>query len=230
MHNGCNMAKFRLASIRVYAWLFFVLVVFVPVSLGLKVISQLNGAGFRTRILTGIAVQMPASAAETFDITPVVNLIGTVHHPLVVLFLVILGGSGAALVLFLRHFVTPMESMVRTAGRIAGGQLKASMPAYRCTEIRRLKESYEELSVNLQEILLLTWNLTRHSSALLDRMSDNGPARPDTGASEPVHRNIALVRGELQTLESMIRSFDLYDVRFEKNRIMAANEPCSAMD
>ena len=159
---------------------------------------------------------------------PVVTLLKDVQLPLAVVFLVILTGNVLALFLFIRYFVTPMDKMAVVAHRITEGNLGESFQLHRCTEISRLGESYNDLSINLQEIILLVWNLTRDSLAHLDRVIKNDADHPDGVISMPIRQDLMFIREEFQAMEDMILSFDLYDVHIDGNRAIAATEPWRA--
>jgi methyl-accepting chemotaxis protein len=219
------MAKLRLTNIRICAWFFFMLVVFGPVCLGAGFVSQLGSDGFRDRIFTSITAQISTPAAEEFDMAPVVMLLKAVQLPLVAILLLILGGSVLALFLFIRYFVTPMDKMAVIARRITEGNLGEVVPICSCNEISQLGESYNDLSINLQEIILLVWNLTRDSSALLDQMIEKDADHSDDGIFMPIRQDLVSIREQFQAMEDVILSFDLYDVHIEGERIVATTDP-----
>ncbi len=195
---------------------FFMLVVIVPVCLGAGFVSQLRSASFTDRIVTSITAQISTPVAAELYMEPVVTLLEAVQYPLVCVFLFILGGSALTFFLFIRYFVAPMDNMAVMARRIAVDS---------CVEIDRIGESFNDLSTNFQEVILLVWNYTQEYSAFLDRMIENAAHYPDDNFSLAIRQDIVSMLEKSQGLKEMINSFELYDVYVEENRAIAATEP-----
>ena len=130
---------------------------------------------FTTESLPPFFHRSTTSLVEGIDRQPVKILLRKIQVPLLSILLFILVGSALAITLLYRHLIRPMDQMAVAARRIIEGDLEISMPEYRCYEVNELGRSFNDLSTNLQEVILLVWNYLRDSKMKLDRMIEDEP-------------------------------------------------------
>jgi len=217
------MAKLQLRTTRIYVWLFSILVLIVPLFIGAGLALRLDSDDFQDRIISAVSSQLPTPIEEGIDRQPVKLLLRKIQVPLLSILLFILAGSALALTLFYRYLIRPMDQMALTARRIVEGDLDISMPENSCHEVNELGRSFNDLSTNLQEVILLVWNYLRDSSMILDRMIESKPLQGQEKIPPPMRKDLTAIREEMRTIEQVITSFNLYDVRIIEQRVMAGS-------
>lgn len=217
------MAKLRLRKTHIYVWLFSILVLIVPLFIGAGFALRLGSDDFQDRIISTVSSQLSISIEEGIERQPVKLLLRKIQIPLLSILLFIFAGSALALTLFYRYLIQPMDQMALTARRIIEGNLDISMPKNSCYEVNELGQSFNDLATNLQEIILLVWNYIQDSSRTLDRMIKNEHLEGQKKIPLPVQQDLMVIREKVRTIEQVICSFDLYDVRITDQRAMAGS-------
>lgn len=119
--------------------------------------------------------------------------------------------------LFIRNIVVPLEEVLNAARKITEGYLKETVPIRNKDEIGKIGEQINALSVNLQEILLHVWNHSRDSDDILERISHKIPS--------DMAQDIAAVRHSMEEMQSMVKTFEYYDIRMDEDRLMSEEDP-----
>jgi len=215
------MAKLQLRNTRIYVWLFSFLVLIVPLCIGVGLVFQLNSDGFEDKIISAVSSQLSSHLEEGIERQPVKLLLREIQVPLLLILLSVIAGSALALTLFYRYLIRPMGQMALTACRITEGNLDITMPEYSCCEVNELGRSFNDLSTNLQEVILLVWNYLRDSSMILDRVLESAPDAGQEKVPPPMRQDLRVIREEMRTIEQVITSFNLYDVQIIDQRAMA---------
>jgi methyl-accepting chemotaxis protein len=135
-----------------------------------------------------------------------------------------LAGGVLALIYFHRNVIGPLDDMAVSAQRLIDGDLDVSVPKSNCREIDRIGESINDLSANIQEVLLLVWNFIHDSSIPLDRIIKDDTDEPLANDKNLLHKDLTLIRDKISAMEQLIASFDMYDVRIERDRAMAITD------
>jgi len=215
------MARLQLRNTHFYVWLFAISVLIVPLFIGAGLAFRLDSDDFQDRIISAVSSQGLTPIEQGIDREPVKLLLRKIQVPLLAVLVFIFAGSSIALTLFYRYLIRPMDQMALTARRIIEGNLDISMPENSCYEVNELGRSFNDLSVNLQEILLLVWNYIRDSSLILDRMIEGGPLQGQGKISPSMRQDLTAIREEMRTIEQVITSFHLYDVQIIDQRAIA---------
>jgi methyl-accepting chemotaxis protein len=143
------------------------------------------------------------------------------RHGIALLTALALIGAGSIWV-FLHHWLlAPLAIMSDTAERLAHGRLDEIVNRCGPDELGRIGEHINELAANFQEILLYVWNQTESSLGALKQIS-----RPSMSDGRSVDEfaygaNVDNAVQSLKDLQSMVRSFALYDVRIENGKALA---------
>jgi methyl-accepting chemotaxis protein len=208
-----------------------------PVSLSLRrkiqigfllvlVLTVLTGSGLALH-LTAVDRNMAAGAREAAASAAD----GEHEHLLTRVRYGLLGGTLLALAALItiyrflvRQVLHPLEHTAAAARQMVDGHLDATVPVQGPDEIGRLGELFNDMGVNLQELILLVWNQT--GSALdtlegLNRHLENHPAAP---LRTEIHAHLQSVRQNLGTMQTVARSFDLYDVLLTGRKAVALEE------
>lgn len=217
------MARLQLRNLRICVWLFSIVVLIVPLLIGTGLTLQLDSDDFQDRIIATVSTQLSASPGEEVDSAPVQSLLKKLQAPLLAILLFCLTGSILALILFYRYLIRPIDAMTSTAHRIIDGDLELSMPESRCREVNDLGRAFNDLSINLQEVILLVWNYLKDSSGKLDQILQSDHLDGKEKFPAPMRQDLMAMRGEMKTIEKVITSFKLYDVQIIDERAMAGS-------
>ena len=123
-----------------------------------------------------------------------------------------------------RRILHPLEDTAAAAGRMADGRLDATVPVQDTDEIGRIGELFNDLGVNLQELLVLVWNQTGSAMDALEgihRQLEDEQAAP---VNKVIQTHLQSARQNLGTMQSVARSFDLYDVLLTGPKAVATED------
>ena len=112
----------------------------------------------------------------------------------------------------------PLNQMVVAVEKIGRGHLNQTIKIDAPEEIQRISESINDLSVNLQEVLLFVWNQTEASLQFLEGAHDEN--RESNVVNSDKDLKVIAVKKNMLELQKMISAFAFYDVRFDQNRVI----------
>lgn len=121
---------------------------------------------------------------------------------------------GAITYLFVKTVLIPLRKVSQAADKISQGNLNVTVPANPSGEIGQLGEIINDLSVNFQEVLLLTGTAVGNSFSAIEKIetllkSDN------CASTEEVLQQVQLLRKDLEMLSSVVKDFEFYQARFD---------------
>ena len=127
-------------------------------------------------------------------------------------------------IFIVRAILHPLEHTAAAAREMVDGRLDATVPIQEADEIGRIGELFNDMGVNLQELLLLVWNQT--GSALRDlegihQQLENQQAAP---MKKVIHSHLQSAQQNLGTMQTVAQSFDLYDVLLTGRKAVAMEE------
>lgn len=218
------MPRFQRRNIQLYVWLFSLLLLIVPLCIGGWVVVRLDSIEFQESLRAALAAPLPNPLTQELHTQPVAEVLQTIQIPLVVLLLLLLSGHILVVSLFFRFLVAPMQRMVVQGQQIAEGNLENTQPAQGCAEVHALGQCFNDISSTLQELILLSWNHLRDSSALLAQVKQNELLQGTEQNPMQLRQNLAAIENEMRKLEQVITSFSLYDVQIRDKRAMAGEQ------
>ncbi len=131
----------------------------------------------------------------------------------------------SALYLFVaRRILHPLENTAMAARRMVDGRLDTTVPVQEADEIGRIGELFNDMGVNLQELLLLVWNQTGSALKALEgihQQLENQQADPEENV---IRSHLQSARQNLGTMQTVARSFDLYDVLLTGHKAVAMED------
>ena len=146
------------------------------------------------------------------------------HWRIAIGILLIISAAGGVLYRLNRMIVRPLERTAAAAGRMAEGNLGETIAACACDEIDRIGEGVNSLSVNFQEALILVWNQTENALARIQRTTRQlAPEKAACGSAEMM-ADLTTAQQDLETMQMMVRSFDLYDVTITDRDMVTAKD------
>jgi len=144
--------------------------------------------------------------------------------------LLIIAAAGGVFYRLHRMIVCPLERTAASAGRMAEGNLNETISACACDEIDRIGDGVNSLAVNFQEALILVWNQTESAIAQIQRTTRRlMPDKAMDGAKE-TRADLNAIRQDLETMQMMIRSFNLYDVTISNGDLLTAKDKAETLN
>jgi methyl-accepting chemotaxis protein len=142
----------------------------------------------------------------------------------------IITAAGSVFFLLNRMIANPLEKAATVAERMAEGNLAITIPADLPKEISRIGESVNGLAVNFQEALILVWNQTENAIACIRRSTQDMSPDAAASVSPKLMADLTSARQDLESMQMMVRSFDLYDVTINDSDVLTAKDGAGAQN
>jgi len=214
--------KLNFSNFRKRLLIYFFLVIFAALTVSLEMIFEIGSNRTLCRISNSVTSQLTDAQADRFEIDKVAHVLKQLQIRMILVTCLVLILMIAAMIVFIRNIVEPLDTMAKSARKIASGQLNETVPIRYDDEIGKIGQLLNELSVNLQEILLHLWNSTGQNIALLNNMYSIICSQADSCKSRQLEEDIECVRQDMETLQEMVKTFDFYNVELSDGRLLAA--------
>jgi len=177
--------------------------------------------------LLGLAVWLEPAAGSAQAATPVAQSPWTGVSFLVAAALILLLFGG----LLLRKFSGPLHNLERISRQMAACQLQelVSEQHIKCRLTGRIGANLNELALNLQEVLLLIWNLSHQDLEALDRVAVRLGREPN-GDHRPIKNDLEFIRKDLEEMQDIVRQFEFFNVVLRNEKLLAKPEPASMQE
>jgi methyl-accepting chemotaxis protein len=169
--------------------------------------------------LSGVSSDQSTIQPAAIDI---VSIFKKLQNRILWVMLICLSGSAILSFLMIRNIVNRLDEVTKVAGKIAKGHLNEVVPAHQYDEIGNIGKVFNDVAVNLQEILLLLWNQTQNCLGYLDHADGNNEKKNKTSTN--LDERLQQMRHGLEDMQTMIRSFDFYGVRFEDGKLITRQD------
>ncbi len=214
--------RLRFSNFRKRLLIYFFLVIFASLTVSLELIFEIGSNRTLNQISNSITSQLTDEQADRFETDKVAYILNRLQVRMILVMALVLILMIAAMIVFIRNIVEPLDTMAKCARKIASGHLNETVPIRYDDEIGKIGELLNELSINLQEILLHLWNSTGQNIALLDNMYAIICSQADSCKSRQLEEDIECVRQDMETLQEMVKTFDFYNVELSDGRLLAA--------
>ena len=152
----------RMSRLKKKLLLYFILISIVSVSVSSEIILELGSSSFKNSFVQTLEKELVKDLGQEKSDRILSEIDhSALFHPIVdlqvrmILLLLVVGGSiVGAFFLFTKDIVSPMENMVSATKKIAEGDLSASVPVQSEDEIGQIGNLINEMSVNLQDLIL----------------------------------------------------------------------------
>jgi methyl-accepting chemotaxis protein len=195
-----------------------------PLSIYIYMRKTAGSAALAATVLAALPIQT-AVAADTAGgvlrsgaLLPVALLIG-----------VVLAALGWRLRKCTTKALADLEQCTR---KMADGNLQAlvSPETMACRLSGQIGENVNELALNLQEVLLLVWNLSRQDLEVLARAETLAAGGPDSDENRGLRADLAFLRHDLEEMQNIVHQFEFYNVIMQEEKLLAKPEPATSQD
>ena len=215
----------RIPNISKKILIHFSLVFFVIFLIGVALVHEVGRDRLQKEIAEGIVRQFPADDNRFVDMSEVINIVERVQDRVIFGILVLFLFVISSMYVFMRYFVRPLDNMGKTVYQMSKGHLDEMVPVCANSEINKIGELINDLAINLQEILLHVWSHTGQDIILLDRIVKVcGTKAGGNGIPEEIKDDLRIVRQDIEDMQNMVKAFEYYNVRIEKEKIIAGEQ------
>ena len=193
--------------------IYFILIAFVSLVVGLEMVWEAGEPKLLDQISANITeispdIQLSASVSEKI-FKPVREL----QVRMLFLLLIVATSMSVTLLVFIKNIANPLDDMVTAAKKLRDGHLGATVPVRSNDEIGQLGDCFNDLAVNLQEVLLFVGAVDHDMTGILEKIEENRPEANDKNLE--FHRQLDLMAEKMDELKEMVQAFDYYNVVYD---------------
>ena len=133
------------------------------------------------------------------------------------------------LIVFMRNIIIPMEQVSHAlsvaAEELSQGNLDITLPALSGSGIKKIRESLNDFTVNVQEVLL---HIQSHSSFIIktiEQVKQKLLEQNKAVITPEIEKDFILIRQHIQNIQEMVQAFDYFDICLEDGKVMAEKTP-----
>ncbi|MEN8135504.1 MAG: HAMP domain-containing protein [Thermodesulfobacteriota bacterium] len=126
---------------------------------------------------------------------------------------------------FIRNIIQPLSKLQEMTREMADGRLDLLVQDSKTAScsIGTIGENVNSLAMNLQEVLLLVWNLSEHNLGTVDQtlkaLEGDGKI-----PREQIRSDLQSLKAELQQMQNLTQQFELFDVTLDGKKALAKEE------
>lgn len=188
---------------------YFLLIGFASLLVGIEFIADTQSQKLREDLLENFSSYSQGRIEADALFEPINRLRNkAVLMMVIVLFVVVI-----VLTMFIKNITEPLQHMIETARDISSGDLSREITIASNNELKTLGNVINEMSSNLQEIILLSGNLCLSGQAFLGRtgdLLDNQIMNEDNITK--LKGDMDCLQSEMSTLSDMVELFNCYTV------------------
>jgi methyl-accepting chemotaxis protein len=129
--------------------------------------------------------------------------------------------------LFLRiKVIKPLHRLDELSRKMADGNLDILAKNDHETKsyVDTIGENVNSLAMNLQEILLLVWNMSEHNLRTIDEIANRLTSNNENYGIEEMKSDLQSMKTELLQMQALAQQFELFDVAFKGKKPLAKDD------
>lgn len=194
--------------------IYFLLISFASILVGVEFLSETQGAKLREDLLSGFEQYSNKKISVDTLFQPINRLRSkAILMIMVVLFVVVI-----VLMMFIKNITEPLQHMIEIVQNISKGDLSQTIEIKSNNELAKLGNVINEMSSNLQEITLLSKNLCQSGDDFVIQ-ARTILKKPALGRKEVESLNIFLnnFNSDFKMMENVINCFNFYSLKRSPN-------------
>ncbi|MDM8536125.1 hypothetical protein QUF70_05165 [Desulfobacterales bacterium HSG17] len=151
-----------------------------------------------------------------------------IQNHIIVAIIVFLACISVILIVFMRNIIIPIEKISRAwgvaANELSHGHLDVTLPVLPGDDVKKIGESLNDFTVNVQEVLL---HIQTHSNFIIEtieQIKQKLLEQNEAAITPEIERDYILIRQHIHDIQEMIQAFDYYDICLENGKVMAEKE------
>ena len=189
--------------------IYFLLIGFASMLVGIEFLADFHGGDLKNEIWSNISQAGTDELSKEKIFAPIDRMRSKAILMVVIIMVVML----IVLTMFIKHITEPLQHMIGLSEKISAGDLSQTIHIEADTEISRLGHVINEMSSNLQEIIMLSQclcdNGDEHIENSLRQLKQGELRENEIGALKD---SIESLKIELATLREFVSCFKFYSV------------------
>jgi len=202
--------------------IYFILIAFVSLVVGLEMVWEVGEPKLLDQISANITELIPEIQLSASVTEKIFKPMRELQVRMMILLFIVGMSISVTLLIFIKNIANPLDDMVAAAKELRDGNLSATVPVMSNDEIGQLGECFNDLSVNLQEVLLFVGAVDHDMTTILEGIEKNRPVVNDE--TRELHQQLDLMAEKMDELKGMVQSFDYYNVVYDGDHVRG-NEP-----
>jgi methyl-accepting chemotaxis protein len=189
--------------------IYFLLIGFASMLVGVEFLADFHGGDLKDEIWTNINKTGDEQLGRTEIFAPIDRMCSKAILMVGIIMVVML----IVLNMFIKHITEPLQHMIGVSKNISAGDLSQTIRIYADNELAQLGRVINEMSSNLQEIILLSQQFCINGEQHIEKaLGPLNQEAPDEHSMENVRNSIHSLRVELTTLREFVDCFKFYSV------------------
>lgn len=141
-------------------------------------------------------------------------------------FLALLSGLILCMFFLDRAIAGPLRKLEQLTRKMAEGYLDQLTPSgtHPDDPIGKIGENVQELAINLQELLLITWNMSEQDLILLNRIQTLIEQENEMPSHDNILKCLLIIQRHRERARDFIGQFELYQVSIDGNKAVSQTE------
>ena len=194
--------------------IYFLLIGFASVLLGIEFLADFQSGSLKREIWANMQQYGHADQYQEVILAPIDRMRSKAVLMVAIILLVMI----IVLTMFIKNITEPLQHMIQLSEKISAGDLSQTIRIDAHNELADLGNVINEMSSNLQEIILLSQRICtggkRYVGELLSCLEDKPLTEARSGMMEETVRRIS---ADLDLLDEVVAYFNFYSV--EENRV-----------
>jgi len=189
--------------------IYFLLIGFASMLVGIEFLADFHGGDLKDEIWENLH----GSGEESIDPKTLFAPIDRMRSKALLMVGIIMVVMLIVLTMFIKHITEPLQHMIGLSQKISAGDLSQTIRIEADNELAQLGRVINEMSSNLQEIILLSQGLCDNGQIHIDQaLRQLSRKTPDKKHLESVRQSVHRLEMELDTLREFVACFKFYSV------------------
>jgi methyl-accepting chemotaxis protein len=193
--------------------IYFLLIGFASMLVGIEFLADFHSGDLKNEIWNNIS----QSGIEELSKEKIFAPIDRMRSKAILMVVIIMVVMLIVLTMFIKHITEPLQHMIGLSEKISAGDLSQTIRVDADNELAQLGRVINEMSSNLQEIMLLSQGLCDNGDKYIDNSLRqlNHTALGDNDI-DALRDSIGSLKLELSTLREFVACFKFYSVDHKK--------------
>ena len=189
--------------------IYFLLIGFASMLVGIEFLADFHGGDLKDEIWENIN----RSGGQPVDQKAIFAPIDRMRSKAILMVGIIMVVMLIVLTMFIKHITEPLQHMIGLSEKISAGDLSQTIRIEADNELAQLGQVINEMSSNLQEIILLSQGLCDNGQAHIDQaLQQLNRKTPDARHLERIRGSVQGLKAELDHLREFVACFKFYSV------------------
>lgn len=189
--------------------IYFLLIGFASMLVGIEFLADFHGGGLKEELWQNIGQSEAGRIDKETIFAPIDRMRSKAILMVVIIMVVIL----IVLTMFIKNITEPLQHMIRLSEEVSEGDLSRTIRIDADNELAQLGHVINEMSSNLQEIILLSRGLCENGEQYIeDALAQLKTGDLDYAGVQQLSETIQSLKSELDMLREFVACFKFYSV------------------